>query len=69
MDAQTEPRLLLIQQYTRTDPAQIAPLLADCHARATAIHQFALRQFDPLLLPAMAWVSPLHPPVSLERNA
>jgi hypothetical protein len=68
MDSHTTPRLLLIQQYTQTDAAQIAPLLEDCHTRATAIHHFALQHFSPLLQPATVWVSPLHPPVNPEHD-
>lgn len=58
-----EARLTLIRQYTPADPELITPLLADCERRAAALRAYAAGRFEPALLPATAWVSPLHPPL------
>jgi len=54
-------RLALISHATPTDGALLLPLLDDCGLRAAGVTAFAAGYFPPSLLPATAWVSPLHP--------
>lgn len=57
-------RLAMIQRYCDADAHELGPLLADVAARVQGVTAFAAAHFTPTMLPATAWVSPLHPPVA-----
>lgn len=57
-------RFAMVQYYCNADTEALQPLLADVSRRARGVTVFADSQFSPTLLPATAWVSPLHPPAA-----
>jgi len=61
-------RLALIQRCCQADAADLEHQLADCETRAAGVSAYAARHFAPTLLPANAWVSPLHPPLELPHE-
>ncbi len=64
MNDELTMRFAMIRNYCDADAAALDPLLTDIAARAQGVTAFAASQFPQQLLPATAWVSPLHPPVS-----
>ncbi|WP_413738274.1 hypothetical protein ACL2XP_08485 [Sodalis sp. RH21] len=65
MNDEIAARLALINLYTPADAALLLPLLGDCAQRAAGVAAYGARHFPPALLPATAWVSPLHPPAAM----
>lgn len=63
MKLESTVRLQMIQQLTPLEPALITPVMADCVNRASSLLAFATQHFPPELLPATAWISPIHPPL------
>ncbi|EJL93765.1 hypothetical protein [Pantoea sp. GM01] len=61
-------RLALIQRHCAADAAELQHLLTDCEARAAGVSAFAAQHFSPTLLPALAWVSALQPPLELPHD-
>lgn len=57
-------RLALIQHTCPVEAGSLTSLLEDCERRAAGVSAFATQHFTPTLLPATAWVSPLHAPVA-----
>lgn len=58
-------RLAMIQRYCPAAEAEaLQPLLADITLRVQGVTAFAVSEFSPTLLPATAWVSPLHAPTA-----
>jgi len=58
-------RLAMIRRYCSAAEAEaLQPLLADVALRVQGVTAFAASQFSPTLLPATAWVSPLHAPTA-----
>lgn len=57
-------RLALIQQVCPVEAGSLTTLLEESERRAAGVTAFAVQHFRPTLLPATAWVSPLHAPVA-----
>jgi len=58
-------RLAMIRRYCpAAETEALQPLLADVALRVQGVTAFAASQFSPTLLPATAWVSPLHAPTA-----